>query len=33
MFEPDVIYDSRRLIPPEEHTRPTTERVWIRRLS
>ncbi|MDF2982070.1 MAG: cysW [Devosia sp.] len=32
MFEPDVIYDSRRLIPPEEHTRPTTERVWIRRL-
>jgi sulfate transport system permease protein len=32
MFEPDVIYDSRRLIPPEDHTRPTTERAWIRRL-
>lgn len=32
MFEPDVVYDSRRLIPPEDHTRPTTERPWIRRL-
>ena len=30
MFEPDVIYDSRRVILPEEHTRPTTERPWVR---
>lgn len=30
MFEQDVVYDSRRLIPPEEHTRPTTERPWVR---
>ncbi|MBN9308016.1 MAG: sulfate ABC transporter permease subunit CysW [Devosia sp.] len=31
MFEPEVVYDSRRVIPPEEHTRPTTERPWVRR--
>jgi sulfate transport system permease protein len=31
MFEPEVVYDSRRLIAPEEHTRPTTERPWVRR--
>ncbi len=32
MFEEaDAVYDSRRLIPPEEHTRPTTERPWVRR--
>lgn len=30
MFEPDVVYDSRRVILPEEHTRPTTERPWVR---
>ncbi len=32
MFEPDVIYDSRRVILPADHTRPTTERPWVRRL-
>ena len=32
MFEPDVIYDSRRVILPTDHTRPTTERPWVRRL-
>ena len=32
MFEPDVIYDSRRLILPADHTSPTTERPWVRRL-
>ncbi len=32
MFEPEVVYDSRRLIPPEDHQRPTTERPWVRRL-
>src|SRR5689334_23115155 len=32
MFEPDVVYDSRRPVAPEDHTRPTTERPWVRRL-
>jgi len=32
MFEPDVIYDSRRVILPADHARPTTERPWVRRL-
>ncbi|MDB5540861.1 MAG: cysW [Devosia sp.] len=31
MYDEEVIYDSRRLVPPEEHTRPTTERPWVRR--
>ena len=31
MFEQeDVIYDSRRPVLSYEHTRPTTERAWIR---
>jgi len=32
MFEPEVVYDSRRVIPPADHARPTTERPWVRRL-
>ena len=32
MFEQDdLVYDSRRAIAPHEHTRPTTERPWVRR--
>ena len=32
MFEQDdLVYDSRRPIAPHEHTRPTTERDWIKR--
>jgi len=31
MFEPDVVYDSRRPLPPTDHTRPTTERPLVRR--
>ena len=32
MYEQDVaVYDSRRPVAPYEHTRPTTERPWIRR--
>jgi sulfate transport system permease protein len=27
-----AVYDSRRLVPPDLHARPTTERVWVRRL-
>jgi len=31
MYEQDVVvYDSRRYVAPSEHTRPTTERPWIR---
>ena len=32
MFEQDVaVYDSRRPVAPYEHTRPTTERDWVKR--
>lgn len=31
MYDGEVIYDSRRAILPADHTRPTTERVWVRR--
>jgi len=32
MFEQDdLVYDSRRHVAPYEHTRPTTERDWVKR--
>ena len=31
MFEQDdLVYDSRRPVAPHDHTRPTTERPWIK---
>ena len=30
MYDEEIVYDSRRPVAPTEHTRPTTERPWIR---